>query len=152
MKTCRGCGATKPLTEFYRHPQMGDGHLNHCKECKKADTRAYNAANREARSAYNKARAQLPHRVEQRKAYRKTEQGKAARLRHLQKKRAAKDPGTVARDAVQLAILTGRLTKQPCLICGEKAEAHHPAYSMPLDVVWLCHQHHVQVHKEAAEA
>lgn len=35
-KQCRQCGETKPLDEFYRHPAMGDGHLNHCKVCKRA--------------------------------------------------------------------------------------------------------------------
>jgi hypothetical protein len=26
-KTCRGCGATKRLTDFKAHPRMRDGHL-----------------------------------------------------------------------------------------------------------------------------
>ena len=44
------------------------------------------------------------------------------------------------------ALFSGKLTKQPCFICGEKAEAHHPDYSRPLDVVWLCSSHHKQAH------
>ena len=35
-KNCRQCGKLKFLSDFYRHPQMFDGHLNVCKECKKA--------------------------------------------------------------------------------------------------------------------
>lgn len=38
-KVCRRCGRTLPITEFYAHPQMGDGHLNICKECIKAEMR-----------------------------------------------------------------------------------------------------------------
>jgi hypothetical protein len=41
-----------------------------------------------------------------------------------------------------------------CFKCGiektpahdEKPEAHHPDYSAPLDVVWLCSAHHKQAH------
>ena len=44
------------------------------------------------------------------------------------------------------AIKNGVLIKEPCFICGEKSEAHHPDYSRPLDVVWLCASHHRQAH------
>jgi hypothetical protein len=41
----------------------------------------------------------------------------------------------------------GRLIPQPCAVCGSnKAEKHHPDYSKPLLVVWLCYFHHQQLH------
>lgn len=51
-----------------------------------------------------------------------------------------------AQAKVYRALASGKLTKQPCFVCGEIAEAHHPDYSRPLDVVWLCASHHRQTH------
>ena len=37
VKTCFKCGRELPLSSFYKHPKMGDGHLNKCKDCAKKD-------------------------------------------------------------------------------------------------------------------
>lgn len=40
----------------------------------------------------------------------------------------------------------GRLGKQPCQVCGteDNLEMHHPDYSQPLLVEWLCRPHHIE--------
>ena len=37
MKKCFKCHKILPLTDFYKHPKMSDGHLNKCKDCTKND-------------------------------------------------------------------------------------------------------------------
>jgi hypothetical protein len=52
-----------------------------------------------------------------------------------------------ARHAVDYALTAGRLKRELCVKCGDKAQAHHEDYSRPLDVVWLCARHHRELHR-----
>jgi hypothetical protein len=52
-----------------------------------------------------------------------------------------------ARRIVRSAIERGELERQPCEMCGHvKVDAHHDDYSWPLEVRWLCRQHHTDIH------
>lgn len=55
---------------------------------------------------------------------------------------------TRARRAVNDALRRGRMVKQACAVCETTVDvhAHHADYSKPLEVVWLCRQHHNEVH------
>lgn len=58
-----------------------------------------------------------------------------------------------ARAATINAVNSGRLIRRPCERCGsEKSEAHHPNYRHPLEVAWLCKQHHAAEHSKRSIA
>lgn len=52
-----------------------------------------------------------------------------------------------AREKARAAIRSGALVRQACEVCGDgRTQAHHDDYSKPLDVRWLCHEHHREWH------
>ena len=81
-----------------------------------------------------------------RRAYQKTDAGKAAHAAASKAYRQRNKKKLAAHNAVSKAVLRKGLIPHPCWVCGEKAEAHHPDYDRPLDVVWLCQPHHKQAH------
>lgn len=137
MKACFKCGVTKPLEEFYKHARMADGHLNKCKECTKSDVHQHrHGAGREQVLQYDRLRAQTPKRV-------------SARKRIVGAWRKENPERYKAHAKVNYALRAGDLVKWPtCALpdCNHAPEAHHPDYSRPLDVVWLCPAHHKQAH------
>ena len=94
-----------------------------CKECR----------NEESRALYAKNKEKYKQKLIKYRAHNKT------------KTRAMKN--------LQYALQSGKLTRQPCEVCGEeKADAHHDDYAKPLEVRWLCRRHHIQWHRHNGEA
>lgn len=55
-----------------------------------------------------------------------------------------------ARASVKYCLKVGKLLRLSCEYadCTEaKTEAHHPDYNYPLDVLWLCRHHHLELHR-----
>lgn len=141
MKQCFKCGDKKPLSEFYRHKKMADGHLNKCKACTKQDVHSHrHGKGRERVLAFDMKRANYPHRI-------------ALRAKKTAAWRAAHPDRKQAQSLLGAAVRTGKILPWPvCAVpdCCSKPEAHHPDYSRPLDVVWLCSAHHKQAHALAS--
>lgn len=149
-KKCFKCGKVKPLDEFYKHPQMRDGHLGKCKECTKKDVHKHRDNNPEKLKTYEEKRNRLPHRIEGRKKHAQSPRGKKVRSK-TRKKWDKKNPLKKAAYRIfKNAIKTGRLKKQPCERCGSavRVHGHHDDYYKPLEVRWLCPKCHMERHRE----
>lgn len=133
-KTCNVCLVTKTTADFYKHPRMADGLLGACKECHKKAVIINRLKNVERYREYDRQRTRLPHRIESAIAISKRwYKEDSRRLR--------------CHNALHRALRSGSIEPEPCFVCGsEETVAHHPSYDLPLDVVWLCQAHHVQLH------
>ena len=155
IKTCFKCSEEKNLTEFYRHPQMGDGHVNKCKQCARADTIRNRSDRLEYYTNYDKHRAMQPHRVAARYQYQQTCAGKES-VKKSKLKWASRNPiKRSANTAVGNAVRDGKIKKSSeCDACksdSSRLHGHHDDYSMPLLVRWLCARCHTAWHRENGE-
>lgn len=66
------------------------------------------------------------------------------------RKKYKPDPAKeVARYTLRYAVKKGTVQKLPCRVCGKhNSQGHHEDYTKPLDVTWLCQQHHSDRHRE----
>lgn len=54
-----------------------------------------------------------------------------------------------ARSYAKVYLRRGKLSRQPCEICGNPStQMHHDDYSKPLAVRWLCPTHHHDLHNK----
>ncbi len=72
---------------------------------------------------------------------------RANRPKHSELKPEAKFKANT-RTYLHSYVKRGTVVKGACAVCGDEAEAHHNDYTKPLEVVWLCREHHLLHHKE----
>lgn len=142
---CKSCLLDLPDANFYSSNKV------RCKECIKASVRLNRLAKIDYYRAYDRGRANDFKRLEARTAYRQTEAFRISHAAAAKRWDVANALRKKASTVVSNALRDGRLDRQPCFICGAPAQAHHPDYSAPLAVTWLCAEHHAQAHKEHRE-
>ena len=49
---------------------------------------------------------------------------------------------------LETAVRNGVVIPRGCEVCGKEASGHHDDYNKPLDVRWLCKQHHFEWHEK----
>lgn len=145
---CRGCG--KPATVSY-YQAVVRKHMR-CDAC----VSEYRKANRQRRNAEGRPIPRSKERAAEYEAQRSKDPATLAR-RAADMARYVKDPALrvkhEARWKVRRAIAAGRLVRQPCEKCGaEPAHGHHDDYAKPLDVRWLCPDHHREHHARCGGA
>lgn len=144
MKTCTRCDLAKSLEHFYVNKAAPDGRTWRCIECTKALALAQRM----------KALGPVPENWKKKtadpKAYRAAQaalhpgRAAAAKKRYYARNRNR----LKATQRFKEALKSGKIVRQPCFVCGvSPAHGHHPDYSHPLDVVWLCPPHHREVHR-----
>ena len=106
FKKCFKCGAEKPLTEFYKHRKMSDGHLNKCKECTKKDTTKNRWDNISEKREYDR------------------ERGNRQDPEYLKSWRNKFPVKYKAHNALNNALRDGKIEKSPCEICGNESQSH----------------------------
>lgn len=127
---CRGCGADKPLSEYY------ESNKARCKECVKASVRLRRATNPKVQE-YDRKR------------------GNRQGIEYVRQYREQNPKKYAAHIWINNAVRDGRLTKPDC--CSEcsgtlQIEGHHDDYDKITEVRWLCALCHKRWHAEHGEA
>jgi len=125
VKNCTKCGVE---FEYKKH--------SWCNSCRSLGVQEYMKKHRDKKRKWNAEYAK-------RHIKKFTEKNKIYREKYPEKHKA--------HNKVITALRNGSLIKLPCETCGEKAHAHHDNYNNPLNVKWLCHLHHMELHKSMIE-
>lgn len=168
MKFCYACKQDKPLADFGKNRSKKDGLATECKTCKSRQSKKYHAANRDEHckkmrvwrngnlgQCQEKARAYARSEIgrgNNNRATRKYYDGHKVQCAARAKKRNSENPEKYkAEYIIGNAIRLGKVIRpKRCQACDKKGlpHAHHPDYSKPLDVIWLCRKCHGVVHRK----
>jgi|SRR6267142_4698327 len=148
MKTCFKCLKEKPLESFYKHGRMADGRFNKCIDCAIVDAHLLRLKNIGDKEWLESERARC--RVKQQK-YRNGG-GRKRVLKHRitwRKKHPEKRSAHhTAYRAVKNGLLHRVVTCESCGVVPSVIHKHHPDYTKPLEVDWLCPLCHGKRHRK----
>lgn len=122
-----------------------------CQPCSRSYFKAYRAKRKEVGNSVIPTKMPLDYHRKYDAEYFKSPMNKKRRNENA--KKYYQDPKNThknaARTSTRLSIKKGVLLKKPCEVCGKKTvDAHHSDYSKPLEIMWLCREHHVAWHKK----
>lgn len=141
MKKCAKCNEEKELSQFYyfwRKNRSNYYYHSYCKKCVKNITDEYIHTSKGLQNKRASA-----------KRWSKTDKGKINDAKRRDKNRNMYPEKYKARYMLNNAIRLKKVIKKPCFECGNTdTHGHHEDYLKPLQVVWLCRQHHLIKHNQ----
>ena len=143
MKICRICKKKKQKSDFYKSRAV-------CKHCRNQQVNNWNKLNHDKSK---RIKIESYHRRKRGDPIKRTQKDRGDGFSKTQRRYEKKFPKIRrARGAVQRALKKGKLrTPRNCCInnenCWGEIHAHHCDYNKPLDVMWLCEQHHAKWHR-----
>ncbi len=150
-KRCTVCGEMKPLGDYCKNKRIQDGLHYVCKGCQKLKAKLYRETHKGQLAEIQRRYLKTEAGKRTRRRYKQSEKGKASVKRDTRKRMELYPEKYEARYKAMDAVNTGILKKQPCEICGSSlVEKHHSDYSKPLDINWLCPEHHRELHRREA--
>lgn len=137
---CGKCGEFKPYDAFYKNKRTILGITSECKKC-------HCETSYESRNVENSRRINR----EYMKGRRENNPEEVRAEDRERNKRRPKDEKYRARRILNNAVKRGEIRRPTqCEICGAEGviHGHHPDYSRPLDVEWLCSECHGKRHRK----
>ena len=103
--------------------KVKDGLSSWCYNCKRIADKKYQARKRKDKDGY------------------KTHESKEYRSKYPEKVKA--------QQLLNYPTKNRNVKKSACVVCGvtQGIDGHHPDYTKPLIVIWVCPIHHKQIHK-----
>lgn len=145
-KYCKSCNKAYRIASGVQKPEGWTRKTEDLKEY----LREWRKANPDKCRAYEKSKPKSTPEQNRRKYVNKMKRIHGEDWQPAQPRTITKEERTIrqkARELFKTAVRYGRITRQPCEVCGEpKTDGHHTDYDKPLEVVWLCRKHHAEVH------
>ena len=140
MKPCRVCNQLLPTSSFSKGKAT-------CHKCLYQQRKARESGHSRERRA-NRRKQQTASQIR----YRGKNPDYRKRQKEYQRRRERNTLKSEIRRLVWVAIREGHLVRPSvCSLqnenCSGQIEAHHLDYNKPLDVVWLCRNHHLAWHR-----
>lgn len=144
-KICPKCGHKLPVALFSRNRSKKDGLQSYCKQCALEANLRHQKTSERYRQTKRTSQAQKD--AQRRYADKPEVKVRKANQAKERYRRQENQPAIRAHRAVSSAVRSGKLTPEPCEVCGHMTvDAHHDDYKKPLDVRWFCRLHHMELH------